>query len=170
MAAEEKELAMAYWLLPERRAREFFAGEIARLAQRFGAAVFEPHVTICVLPENVVREFSPPPEILLRSEGVRTGDRFTKTLFVQFQRSSAVEELAAMIARTETPVDPHLSLLYQNLPRPARNELANEIVLPFDEVCFREICAVRCALPVESPEDVASWKRVSLQSDESFRG
>ena len=48
----EKAHAIAYWLLPEAAAREVFLREIRRLARQFGTPLFEPHVTIFIVPEN----------------------------------------------------------------------------------------------------------------------
>lgn len=54
-------------------------------------------------------------------------------------------------------LNPHLSLLYKNLAAPVRRELAGSISIPFSEVSFDAIKAVRCILPTESRADIEAW-------------
>src|SRR2546430_16115373 len=94
----EKVHAIAYWLLPEAAAREVFLREIRRRARQFGAPLFEPHVTIFIAPENsgapleVLRELGPV-DIELAIHSIRFSEQFTKTLFVQFERNSVLQQL-----------------------------------------------------------------------------
>lgn len=160
--------AIVYWLLPEKGAAENLRRTIHELAMRFNAPVFAPHVTICSLPENA----RPPTEIVskirlptiaLEVAEVRQSDQFTKTLFVQFARSLALEELAASICResgrTERPqVDPHLSLLYHRLPEKARLDLHVELPLP--TIHCDGLCAMRCVSPTKTADDVRAWQLI----------
>src|SRR5438132_5957325 len=90
--------AIAYWLLPERGAHEVFSREIRGLAEQFGAPLFEPHVTIFVAPANsrapceVLRELGQA-NIELTIHSIRFSEQFTKTLFVQFEANSALQQL-----------------------------------------------------------------------------
>jgi len=56
---------------------------------------------------------------------------------------------------------PHLSLLYKNIPAVARCELANSINLPFAEVTFDALKAVRCISPTQNRADVEAWRVVA---------
>jgi hypothetical protein len=164
----KKAHAIAYWLLPEPPARAFFAKAIGELAAQFGAPIFEPHVTVFIAPESTC----PPPEVLpelgqvnieLTICGIRFSEQFTKTLFVQFKKNSALQQLSDAIwkvsgARDRYLIDPHLSLLYATLPPPTRQTLANKVELPFGEVCFSSICAMRCARPTTTAIEVEQWK------------
>src|SRR5207248_179793 len=89
-----KAQAVAYWLLPETAARAVLSREIRVQARRFGAPLFEPH----------------------------------------------------------------LSLLYAKLPPETKQRLADKIRLPFREVCFTSICAMRCARPTTTASEVERWK------------
>ena len=160
--------AIAYWLLPERAAREVFSREIRRLARQFGAPLFEPHVTIFIAPENsrapleVLREVGPV-DIELAIHSIRFSEQFTKTLFVQFERNSALQQLGDAIwkaegARNRYLIDPHLSLLYAKLPSKTKQRLADNIRLPFREVGFTSICVMRCARPTTRAIEVEQWK------------
>src|SRR4029077_20609483 len=122
----EKAHAIAYWLLPEAAAREVFLREIRRLAKDFGPPFSEPHVTIFIARENsrapleVLREVGPA-DIELAIHSIRFSEQFTKTLFVQFERNSVLQQLGDAIwraegARTRYLIDPHLSLLYAKSP------------------------------------------------------
>lgn len=162
------EKAVAYWLLPETVAREVFSREIRELARQFGAPLFEPHVTVFIAPEN-----SPAPREVLREVGqvnieltihsIRFSEQFTKTLSVQFETNSALQQLGDAIWKaSEAPerylIDPHLSLLYAKLPPETEQILADTIRLPFRAVRFTSICAMRCARPTTSAIEVEQWK------------
>jgi len=160
--------AIAYWLLPERAEREVFSREIRELAERFDAPLFEPHVTIFIAPENsrapleVLRELGPV-DIELAIHSIRFSEQFTKTLFVQFERNSVLQQLGDAIWRTEGArnrylIDPHLSLLYAKLPSKTKQRLADNIRLPFRKVGFTSICVMRCARPTTRAIEVEQWK------------
>src|SRR5438067_10191655 len=87
-----KAQAVAYWLVPETAARAVLSREIRVLARRFGAPLFEPHVTIFVAPESSrpprdVLCNLPPVKIELTIRSIRFGEHVTKTLFVEFETS-----------------------------------------------------------------------------------
>ncbi len=165
----EKAHAIAYWLLPEAAAREVFLREIRRFARQFGAPLFEPHVTIFIAPENsrapleVLRELGPV-DIELAIHSIRFSEQFTKTLFVQFERNSAAATVGRRDLESEAVrgsrylIDPHLSLLYAKLPSKTKQRLADNIRLPFREVSFTSICAMRCARPTTRAIEVEQWK------------
>src|SRR5947209_11776370 len=160
--------AIAYWLLPEAVAREVFFREIRGLARQFCAPLFKPHVTIFIAPENsrapleVLHEIGPV-DVELAIHSIRFSENFTKTLFVQFEIISALQQLGDAIwkasgARNRYLIDPHLSLLYAKLPPETKQRLADKIRLPFHEVCFTSICAMRCIRPTTTAIEVEQWK------------
>ena len=160
--------AIAYWLVPEAAAREVFSRQIRELARQFGAPLFEPHVTIFIAPENsrapleVLHELGPV-EIELAIRSIRFSEQFTKTLFVQFERNSTLQQLGDAIwkasgARRRYLIEPHLSLLYAKLPSKTNQRRADSIRLPFREVGFTSICVMRCARPTTRPIEVGQWK------------
>ena len=160
--------AIAYWLLPDGAERGVFSRGIRELAERFDAPLFEPHVTIFIAPANsrapleVLRDIGPV-DIELTIHSIRFSDKFTKTLFVQFETNSAVQRLGDAIwkaggTRNRYLIDPHLSLLYAKLPPETKQRLADEIWLPFREVHFTSICAMGCARPTTRAIEVKQWK------------
>jgi hypothetical protein len=160
--------AIAYWLLPERAAGKVFSRRIRQFARQFSAPLFEPHVTIFIAPENsrapldVLREVGSV-DIELAIHSIRFSEQFTKTLFVQFERNSALQQLGDAIWKTSRvrehyPINPHLSLLYAKLPSPAKQRLADSVRLPFREVGFTSICVMRCARPTTRAIEVEHWK------------
>jgi hypothetical protein len=164
----EKPYAIAYWLLPETAVREVFAEKIREFATRFDAPVFAPHVSVFVAPENsrrpaeILRELGPV-TIKLTIRSVRFSEQFTKTLFVQFERSALLQEVGDRIWKASgSPdryvIDPHLSLLYASLAADKKKALVDEIKFPFWEVGFGSICAMHCARPTESVAEVEQWR------------
>jgi hypothetical protein len=163
--------AIAYWLLPEKGAREVFAKKIRELARRFETPVFAPHVSVYVAPENSRH----PAEILhelgavmleLTIHSIRFSEQFTKTLFVQFEPSVPLQKLGDRIWKASRApehyvIDPHMSLLYARLVAEEKKALVNEIRFPFRNVGFSSICAMRCAWPTVTVAEVEQWRLLS---------
>lgn len=169
---KNKDIVIAYWLTPARPEADLFAEMIRILADQLGAVPFEPHLSICVTPDSkaandIVKQGSVS-RIRLRIKGLSFSDAFTKTLFVRFERNAALDELNAKLRRAakapqEILRDPHLSLLYKDLSTPLKRGLASMIRLPFSEVTFDAIKAIRCHSPMTVPADVKSWRTVAAK-------
>ena len=166
-------MVIAYWLIPAEPAREFFCLFIANLARQHDAPVFEPHVTIHVgandvdAAERAVSKAARDCKLItLKDLGIGHSDEFIKTLFVKFATSEKLQQLNAIIRTAaedscEYELNPHLSLLYKNIPGTARQELAASIKLPFSEVVFDELKAVRCISPTRNRSNVEAWRIVA---------
>ena len=171
-----RQTVIAYWLIPSEPAHSFFQRMINDLARRCDAPVFEPHVTIHVGEDradaaksalaNAARECK---LIGLTPLGIDQSAEFTKTLFVQFAIGAELRKINGIIRQaandsSQYELKPHLSLLYKNLAAPTRRELAASINVPFSEVTFDAIKAVRCVSPAESSTDVEAWHVVAAGS------
>lgn len=165
---------MVYWLIPAEPVRELFRELIRILAKQYDAPAFEPHVTIFAtpqdrqLPAKVLRQIKAAP-IRLKVRGISYSPKFTKTLFVRFKSSRALDKLIVDLARAtgvrvKAPADPHLSLLYKNVPVTTKKQLASTIKLPFREVRFDSIKAVRCAWPTKTGAAVKAWRVVATRN------
>lgn len=171
-----RQTVIAYWLIPSEPAHSFFQRIINDLARRYDAPVFEPHVTIHVganragATENALREAARGCNpVRLTPLGIDQSDEFIKTLFVQFAMSTELRKSSDMIREaandsSQYELKPHLSLLYKNLAAAARRELAASISVPFSEVTFHAIKAVRCVSPTECGADVEGWRVVAAAS------
>ena len=166
---QPKDFVFAFWLDPAERARAFFHATIARLAREFDAARFEPHVTLGLLDMSVrLPPLVAAGPIRLRPVGIFASATFTKTLFVRFARTSAVEHLRQSLGLYDRQYDPHLSLLYRTLPMEHKRRLAESISLPFSTVTFDKIPIVRCTNPTRTRADVEAWEY--LRSNKLQRG
>lgn len=158
-----KKRVTIYWLIPAKTQRASFRRVIRILAKRFNASRFEPHLTLCKAKpgcrvDHSFREVRPRP-IRLRICGVAYSEKFTKTLFVRFSATSALNKLVADLGGpTKALRDPHVSLLYQRLPAATKRSLAAAIQLPFRTVTFDAIKVVNCVSPTETRHDVESWR------------
>jgi 2'-5' RNA ligase len=167
------QIVIAYWLIPAEPARTFFRSLITDLARSYDAPVFEPHVTVHVGANQVqsaehavshgARESRP---ITLQALRIDGSDQFTKTLFVQFAPEKVLQRLNAMIRKAAEDsrryeLKPHLSLLYKALPAATRSKLASSISIPFAEVTFDALQAVRCVSPTQTRADVEAWDVVT---------
>jgi 2'-5' RNA ligase len=164
-----RQIVIAYWLIPAEPTRTFFRSLITDLARSYDAPVFEPHVTIHVganqaqSAEHAVlhgaRECKP---ITLQPLRIDGSDQFTKTLFVQFAPEIELQRLNAMIRKaaedsSRYELNPHLSLLYKTIRAATRSKLASSISVPFAEVTFDALQAVRCVSPTQTRADVEAW-------------
>jgi len=168
-----RQAVIAYWLIPAEPAHRFFHRFIDDLARRYEAAAFEPHVTLHVGADRAdsaqqalaesARECTP---IKLKPLGIQQSDEFVKTLFVQFALSAELRHLKGIIRdaaqdSSQYDLQPHLSLLYNKMEAATRRELAASIVVPFSQITFDRIKAVRCVSPTQSRADVEAWRIVA---------
>jgi 2'-5' RNA ligase len=170
-----RRIVIAYWLIPTEPARSFFQGLINDLARRYNAPVFEPHMTIYVgsdrveADEVIAKAASGCRLVQAKALKIRESGEFVKTLFVQFALDRKLEQLNEIIRgaaqdSSDYQLNPHLSLLYKKMSILARRELGNSIKLPFSEVTFESIKAIRCVSPTRSRADVEAWRVVAAKS------
>jgi hypothetical protein len=170
-----KETAIAYWLIPADPTRSFLERTIVDLARRYNAAVFEPHMTIHVgsdradAKEVIAKAVSRCRPVKAKVLNVCQSGEFTKTLFVQFALDRKLQQVNEMIrdaaqSSSDYQLKPHLSVLYTEMPALARHQLAHSIKLPFSEVTFESIKAIRCASPTRTRADVEAWRVVATKA------
>ena len=160
---------LAYWLLPAPPAREFFRATIGRLAAQYDAPLFEPHLTLAVGSDAAIEArrilnglASRPLE--LAAARIQFTPKFTRTLYVLFQSTPALDQLRnslGLAGRNDDPFEPHLSLLYKTIPVEAQSRLAAGIKIPFKTVRFGALQVMRCRVPVTTPADVVAWEVVA---------
>lgn len=175
MSAASGNEIVTYWLIPADPARTHLASVIRHLARRLDAPIFEPHVTIYVTAADEEN----PGEVLaqlakgrgpyrLQIHGLDSSDKFTKTLFVEFDPHSGLarfsEELRrASATQNDYQLNPHLSLLYKKMDEATKSELVSEITLPFSEIVFDSVQAVISPAKIESRAQVESWRTVAIR-------
>src|ERR1700720_186002 len=136
-----KRTVLVYWLMPARDERELFCDIIRILYKEFDAPNFDPHLTVFATKEDrqssrkTLSEMRSAP-VWLNVRTIGFSSQFRKTLFVQFAPSKSLDKLVVALARATKsrakPLrDPHLSLLYKNIPVAIKKSLARTIKLPF---------------------------------------
>ena len=168
-----RRIVIAYWLIPSEPARSYFQSLINNLAQRYDAPVFESHVTVHVGAkctdgvEGVLSEAARGCErIVLQALEINGSSEFTKTLFVRFAVTTQLQRLNQSIRiaaqnSSDYQLNPHLSLLYKTISIQDRHLLTHSIDVPFPEVTFDSLKAVRCVSPTQSRADVEAWRVVA---------
>ena len=168
-----RRIVIAYWLTPTKPAHSYLQGVINDLAERYAAPKFEPHVTVHVgvdctdaVDEVLSKAARGCERIDLHALEVSDSSDFTKTLFVPFAMTTQLQQLNHSI-RTAAQgsfhyeLNPHLSLLYKRISIEDRRLLARSIEVPFSEVIFDSLKAVRCISPTQSRADVEAWSVVA---------
>jgi len=168
-----RRIFIAHWLIPAEPAHRFFQDLINDLARRYEAPVFEPHVTIYVganstdaLETTFSKAARDCKRIMLQPLEVSHSDEFIKTLFVEFELNTKLRQLNQVIrsaAQDSSDYDlkPHLSLIYKRMSVQTRRQLARSIEVPFSQVVFDSLKAVRCVSPTQCRADVEVWRVVS---------
>ena len=164
---------IGYWLVPAEPQKSQLIATITELAGQYDAPVFEPHVTLCssdsgeqsarVLLEEIARQHSP---LELAVRGIGHSDKFTKTLFVEFEITLAAQQLSDAIwnasqLKNEHQFDPHLSLIYAYLLPQTKSAEAGGIHLPFARVMFDAIAAINFPQTIRSRRDVEAWRAIA---------
>ena len=117
--------------------------------------------------ENALRDAACACELIrLTPLGIDQSDEFIKTLFVQFAPSAELRQMNEIIRNaahdsSQYGLKPHLSLLYKNIAAKTRRELAASIALPFSEIIFDSIQAVRCISPTQTSADIELWRLIA---------
>jgi hypothetical protein len=164
---------ISYWLIPAEPERTLFGKIIDRLADRFDAPKFEPHVTLYSGPgiqtahvERLLAQASAGiSEVILRSSGIGYSAEFTRTLFVRY----ALDETAAKLSNSLKELspdpevyrfEPHLSLIYSHLPTDLKELLAHQTEIP-PLTRFKAIQAVMTGPVTRTNRDVETWRVIS---------
>jgi hypothetical protein len=141
--------------------------------RRYDAPIFEPHVTVHVGADQAVAAAKALEMTASECELVRLtplkidqSDEFIKTLFVQFAMNSELQKINGIIRNaandaSQYQLKPHLSLLYKDLPAVTRIELAASMTLPFPEIPFDSLQAIRCISPTQTRADVEAWEPIA---------
>src|SRR3954466_8338125 len=164
---------LTFWLCPAEPARDYFVNLIHDLAARFDAPIFEPHVTLYVTDsgredarELLERAVAGAKCCRLAIAGIGHSQKFTKTLFVQFAPDQEVTALNAKFSSaSKSPekheINPHLSLIYKELPAEEKAVIAAELKIPFREVSFDSVKAVISPAEIKSRTAVEAWRVVA---------
>jgi hypothetical protein len=170
-----RQTVIAYWLTPSEPARSFFQRIINDLARRYDAPVFESHVTVHVgadqtdVAEKALIKVARQCELVrLAPLGIDHSDQFIKTLFVQLAMSAQLRQINDVIRQaandsSKYELKPHMSLLYENLAAATRIELAASIRVPFSEIPFNSLQAIRCVSPTQTCADVEAWQLIGTR-------
>jgi 2'-5' RNA ligase len=160
------------WLTPREPLRSLLRSTIRRLAARFDAVEFEPHVTVSSGPSTdiearavarrIAAQFSP---IELIATRLDQSEHYTKTLFVQFGDSVPLRKIfMAVAAHYSRPsnyiLNPHLSLIYKKLGEGSRKALCETLDVPMGSYGFDRIRMIETELPIEEDGPVRRWRMV----------
>ena len=166
-AIDAEKKMIAFWLMPAAPVREFFDRLTRDFAVRFDAPRFEPHVTLCGgqidegLATEILRNLAPRFPISLAVEQIEWSDSYTKTLFVQFLSSPEIEALSEEIRTAisrDYELNPHLSLLYKQMPAAGKAEAARTVTLPWTHVTFDAVQVISTPHPITTREQVEAWR------------
>lgn len=163
---------VAFWLLPERRAAEFFSAMVHDLAAEFDAPPFEPHVTVFVAQlepaaaVGALEQISVPSPLELQLERIAHSAEFTKTLFLQFRPHAQLQQLndrirALLCTNKPYELNAHLSLIYKNMTEPIRAGLATKIAVSFESIAFDRLRVITGPDRTETRSDVEAWQTVA---------
>lgn len=163
-------------LVPAAGDHEWALKTIHELAAFFGTSAFVPHLTLCSGSfsdtaeleclrrrlEKLTVEMEP---ITLHIRGLDVSAEYHKTLYVAFEEEPRLRSLfrrakAAVRQSSGYVLNPHLSLLYADLPLGTKKALADRMSLERENMVFDEVEIVILG-PVEDWSDPEGWKTFS---------
>lgn len=162
---------IAFWLLPAEPKHRELSQLIAALARKHDAPTFQPHATVHVsdvspdaVPKIVAELAAEIAPVTFPVRGTEHSEKFTKTLFVQLEKTAAAQQLVDAISRRvgkEYELNPHVSLLYKHLGEDERAAEAARIALPFTAITFEDLSAIEFREPITNHADVETWRTIA---------
>lgn len=166
---------VAFWLVPRRQERAILQSIIVALANRYSVPAFVPHVTVytckrtqeqreLAVMAGLARRCRP---FAMQRLGLSGKDRLTQALFASLQQDAAIVELSQLM-RAGVPlpsnyhIEPHLSLLYQNISEAERETLVQEIQIPLRKISFDELWAVAIPDQLNTLDDLDDWQNLLI--------
>jgi hypothetical protein len=151
----EKNVSAGYslWLMPEPVIAKALYQVIQSLAQAFDSPVFQPHIALLVGMEHAVPQALSGLSILapfvVDAKAAKSGDAFFQALYLPVIKNK--EMLAARRAAkkafgisTNQKFEPHMTLLYANLPEDQKLDAAKEIITNMpQQIKFTQIALVK---------------------------
>jgi hypothetical protein len=162
----------SFWLLPTAPLAGKLHTIIQKLAARFDAVDFEPHVTLYSGPsddgeaETVARELAAGfPPFALTPLKIDCTRLYTKTLFVQCAESPAAWTMFEFVKNhcakpSAYRLDPHLSLLYKTMDPAAQAGLCRTLGASKEPYLFDRLRVIETEIPLTKPEQIARWRTV----------
>jgi Cyclic phosphodiesterase-like protein len=158
----------AVWLTPVPSDRRWLSKVIQDYAAEYDTPAFEPHLTLYSgvaqtdesLQTIVAESLSPPSPITLEIMGLNYSENFFRTGFITFALSDRLLQLSHAIrdrlsAPKEYVLEPHLSLMYKNIPIEQKRLAMLRFVVSVQSVTFD---TVKVVMPSsEGWMDVAHW-------------
>lgn len=139
----------AVWLTPTHSDRRWLTKVIQDYATAYDCPVFEPHVTVysgVALPTDNLSQIIKdailePQSITLQVLGLNYTESFFKTGFIDFEAAERLTQMSQAIRhRLTQPVDyildPHLSLIYKDIPMDQKRLAMLRFVLSVSKVTF----------------------------------
>jgi O-acetyl-ADP-ribose deacetylase (regulator of RNase III) len=170
-AGSDKFPRVAFWLVPQQRQRQDIRSLIAALAQRHDAPGFVPHVTLYSCRRTPGQQelgfmaalASNFPAVTLRPAGLAGKERLSQCLFIKFHENPAVYEIYKALKTVDShqsafQLSPHMSLMYQILPRYLREALIRETIFPWQELVFEELWAIAIPGKFRTLQDFIGWQ------------
>ena len=155
------------WATPTGEDAKLYEQIIETLAARLGAPAFLPHVTIgsvdCLIDlKALARDLR---ATTVKPLQIQTEPEFTRSLLVQLEASYWLRTLRSRAEalpgfRSSREFDPHISLCYGSPPPGAANRSDVKDLLDQD-VRLTRLALMEISLPVETYEDVRSWREVA---------
>ena len=103
--------------------------------------------------------------LTLRSAGLASKESLTQCLFIRFHDNPAIYKFYKDLKDVDScqstfELYPHLSLLYQILPKLLREVLIRETTIPWQEIVFDELWAMAIPEKLRTLKDFVGWQHL----------
>ena len=165
---------MAYWLIPEEPVCASLSAQINELASRYSSVPFSPHVTIyscyrssqqpdTAVARKIARQTAP---LCLTVGDLACSAQMKKALYVELVNSTALASLhqkihQAVSCPSSYELDPHLSLLYQQLNAVQQGDLLNDTNITLETITFNQLWVVAIPEQLDVLDDFRGWQTLA---------
>ena len=170
MNPDSPTLPVAFWLVPAPPHHHDLAAIIEHLARELNAPRFEPHVTLYAgargadddVAALLTRAAQQVEAMDLRVTAVGTLPELFKALYLEVEPDPRTERLCRLFRAGLQPaldyaLNPHLSLLYKNLPGTTRAALTRRFDFVRHRITFGQLAAVRPGGGGSDWLDIEKW-------------
>ncbi|MGC8479537.1 MAG: hypothetical protein ACP5M9_02620 [Candidatus Micrarchaeia archaeon] len=167
ISSEESAEGYSIWLIPDKDSSKKITPIISGLSLKYSSLIFEPHITLLKkipfkndLPELFKKFFSNENDFYLKSNGIGVDTDFFKCIFLKIEKTKELDLLRKRTEKflkfEEVHYNPHLSLLYSNIPMEKRVEEASNLSLNIDKIHISKVKLYKTTGKIYDWQEIAS--------------
>ena len=164
---DDSGIGCSIWLIPEKNAAKKITPIISSLSAIHGSPLFEPHITLIKgipITKNIIKNFKTFFDdkycFDLSPKSINTDIHYFKCIFLEIEKNKELLDLRNKVEKffkvIERTYEPHISLLYSDVPLAERKQEAKNISIDLSKITINKIKLYKTIGKVYSWEELAS--------------